>query len=87
MQENLKRINAFDSVEDFWCLFNNMCAPKKLSVGSNYHIFKHGIKPMWEDPENKAGGKWVLTVPKQRNRSIVDSWWMNIVSCGRRTLL
>jgi hypothetical protein len=40
-EENLKRVNAFDSVEDFWCLFNNMCAPKKLSLGSNYHVFKH----------------------------------------------
>jgi hypothetical protein len=39
-EENLKRINAFDNVEDFWCLFNNMAAPKKLSLGSNYHLFK-----------------------------------------------
>jgi len=78
-EENLKRINAFDNVEDFWCLFNNMAAPKKLSLGSNYHLFKEGIKPMWEDPENKLGGKWVLTVPKGRNRSLVDQWWMNMI--------
>lgn len=23
------------------------------------HLFKKGIKPMWEDPANKKGGKWV----------------------------
>jgi hypothetical protein len=26
----------------------------------NYHVFKNGIKPMWEDPQNNKGGKWIL---------------------------
>jgi hypothetical protein len=42
---------------------------------------------MWEDPENKLGGKWVLTVPKGRNRSLVDQWWMNMVRACSMLLL
>ena len=32
--ENLKHIMAFDSVEDFWGLFNNVMPPSMLSVRS-----------------------------------------------------
>ena len=77
-EENLKQIHTFDTVEDFWCLFNNVVAPTKLSMGSNFHIFKEGVLPMWEDSTNKDGGKWVLSIPKQRRKS-VDLWWMYIV--------
>merc|ERR1719198_1670858 len=77
-EDNLKPVHAFQTVEDFWCLFNNMVAPKRLSAGSNYHLFKQGIKPMWEDPTNRQGGKWVLTIPKARKNQ-VDQWWMYTV--------
>jgi len=55
-----KKIVTFDTVEDFWCLFNNLVAPSRLLKGSNYHMFKEGITPEWEDPRNKAGGKWII---------------------------
>ncbi|CAJ0769499.1 12854_t:CDS:2, partial [Entrophospora sp. SA101] len=38
----------------------------ELSTNSNYHLFKHGIKPMWEDPENERGGKWVIQFHKNK---------------------
>jgi translation initiation factor 4E len=28
--------------------------------GTNLRLFKGGIKPMWEDPSNEKGGKWVF---------------------------
>jgi translation initiation factor 4E len=31
-----------------------------FSSTGNYHVFKNGIKPMWEDPQNNKGGKWIL---------------------------
>ena len=77
-EENLKQIHTFGTVEDFWCLFNNVVAPTKLTMNSNFHIFKKGVLPMWEDETNKKGGKWVLSIPKQRRKS-VDLWWMYIV--------
>lgn len=27
---------------------------------ANLRLFKHGIKPLWEDAANRKGGKWVL---------------------------
>lgn len=30
---------------------------------TDYMLFKKGIKPEWEDIRNRAGGKWVVTLP------------------------
>ena len=59
-ENNLKLVGDFATVEDFWSYFNNMRKPSGLEFNSNYHIFKSGIKPMWEDPHNAKGGKWIL---------------------------
>jgi translation initiation factor 4E len=31
---------------------NNLRLPSQLHKNANYHMFKNGIKPMWEDPAN-----------------------------------
>lgn len=30
---------------------------------TDYMLFKKGIRPEWEDPHNRNGGKWVVTLP------------------------
>lgn len=52
------QVATFDMVEDFWGIFNNIRPPSRLNPGSNYHLFKVGIEPMWEHPANMNGGKW-----------------------------
>lgn len=59
----------FCTVEDFWCYYNNMRRPSGLDANSNYHIFKTGVKPMWEDPHNAKGGKWILQL-KGSNKEV-----------------
>ena len=51
--------------QDFWRYWNNIVDPSKFPEGSNLRIFKHGIKPMWEDPANVGGGKWVVHTEKE----------------------
>ena len=55
--QNLKPCSTFNTVEDFWSLFNNVLPASKLTTGCNYHLFKKGVMPMWEDEKNKGGGK------------------------------
>ncbi|CAM9568239.1 unnamed protein product [Scytosiphon promiscuus] len=76
--DNLKHILAFDTIEDFWALFNNVVPPSMLTVNSNYSVFKEGVKPMWEDKANKKGGKFVLTV-KGEDLPQLDQWWLHAV--------
>ena len=40
---------------------------KNLIPNTDYLLFKHGIKPEWEDPKNNDGGKWVITIPKEKD--------------------
>lgn len=44
--------------------------------GSNYHLFKLNVQPMWEDTTNYNGGKWVVSLPKTR-KEILDEYWLN----------
>ncbi len=73
--DNIKRIFSFDTVEDFWCLFNNIVPPSKLDHQSNYWLFKEGIEPKWEDAANAHGGSWKVEVSKD-NASDLDNLWM-----------
>ena len=41
-----------------------MVKPGDLASHSDFHLFKMGIKPMWEDEANKFGGKWIVRLRK-----------------------
>jgi len=75
-ESNLRPIGTFGTVEDFWRYYNHLVKPSKLEINSNYHFFKEGIKPMWEDSANSKGGKWVLTF---RDKNLLDTCWENLV--------
>ncbi len=40
-------------VEEFWSIINNLLPPSQLVKNANYHFFKDGIQPLWEDKANK----------------------------------
>uniref|UniRef100_A0A7S0VVQ5 mRNA cap-binding protein n=1 Tax=Hemiselmis tepida TaxID=464990 RepID=A0A7S0VVQ5_9CRYP len=73
---NLKKVATFDNVEDFWGVFNNVRPPSRLNPGSNYHLFKTGIEPMWEHPANEVGGKWTYSIPKKDGKKVIDDMWL-----------
>ena len=79
-KDNLTNCGSFETIEEFWRVFNNLKPSSKLSVNSNYHVFREGVVPMWEDPENKDGGKFVLTIPKKDSKTgRCDEWWLYTV--------
>lgn len=74
-ENTLKSLGKFATVQDFWRYWNlltkvdpfpgsysNSSLLKLIPFeeGTNLRLFKGGIKPMWEDPSNEKGGKWVL---------------------------
>lgn len=74
--EDIKRVITFDSVEEFWGLYNNIVPPSQLPQKANYYLFKEGIIPAWEDEANKNGGKWSIQLPRDKNRNVVDKMWL-----------
>lgn len=55
-------------------LFNNIVPASQLPLGSNYHLFKTGIEPKWEDTANSNGGKWTVQFPAKQRASLDQLW-------------
>ncbi|RHZ63266.1 hypothetical protein Glove_330g31 [Diversispora epigaea] len=76
-EENLQTIGSFKSVQTFCRYFNWVKKPSQLELNTNFHIFKDKIKPMWEDPANANGGKWVISLRNSQNQVLDRSWeWL-----------
>ncbi|MCO5600492.1 hypothetical protein L7F22_054605 [Adiantum nelumboides] len=59
------------------CIYNNVIQPSQLAPGADFHCFKAGIEPKWEDPICAHGGKWSIT--SQRGKSMIDTLWLYTV--------
>eukprot|EP01126_Amoeba_proteus_P010547 TRINITY_DN1411_c0_g1_i18.p1 TRINITY_DN1411_c0_g1~~TRINITY_DN1411_c0_g1_i18.p1 ORF type:complete len:130 (-),score=17.59 TRINITY_DN1411_c0_g1_i18:69-458(-) len=49
-----------------------------MPPGSDYHLFKQGIEPKWEDSANIKGGQWVVPL-KRLQRDNLTSMWLHLV--------
>lgn len=70
---------TFSTVEDFWALYNHIELASRLSTGCDYSVFKAGIKPMWEDPKNRNGGRWLLNLDRKQRPSHLDNAWLEVL--------
>lgn len=43
-EDMLNEITSFDTVEDFWSLYNHIKPPSEIKLGSDYSLFKKGIR-------------------------------------------
>lgn len=78
--QTLRSVYTFGTVEEFWCLFNNIIPPSALMHGADFHVFKHGVEPKWEDPICASGGKWTCPVPRgQDSKSHLDALWLHVL--------
>ena len=41
--EDIRKVVTFDSVEEFWGLYNNIVPPSQLPGKANYYLFKVGL--------------------------------------------
>lgn len=37
---------------------------------------------MWEDSQNKRGGRWLITLAKQQRHTELDRFWLETVSAA-----
>ncbi|KAJ8130413.1 hypothetical protein O1611_g3220 [Lasiodiplodia mahajangana] len=73
-----KTLHAMMSVktsEEFWLAYSHLKRPSSLPTVSDYHLFKEGVRPIWEDEENKHGGKWILRLKK----GVADRYFEDLI--------
>lgn len=71
----IHKIGTFNTVEQFWGYFAHLKRVNCISDKMEYHIFRNEIRGMWEDDENKDGGKWTISVEKAHSAN----YWQRAV--------
>ena len=74
-EKTLRPMCHCTTVEDFFAVYSHLKSPSGLPTMSEYHFFKFGIRPIWEDDVNKKGGKWVVRLKK----GVVDRYWEDLI--------
>ncbi|KAG0286427.1 Eukaryotic translation initiation factor 4E type 2 [Linnemannia gamsii] len=74
-ESSMKKIATFGSVEDFWAVYSHLKRPHELPNVSDYHLFKQGVRPVWEDATNINGGKWIVRLKK----GLASRYWENLI--------
>ncbi|KAI0799035.1 translation initiation factor eIF 4e-like domain-containing protein [Xylaria sp. FL0933] len=82
----LKEVIIFNTVEEFWGIYNNIVPVSELAMKSDYHLFKEGVRPEWEDPQNKHGGKWSYQFKDKRSIDINELWLQTMMAAIGETL-
>ncbi|CAD5224506.1 unnamed protein product [Bursaphelenchus okinawaensis] len=78
-EDCLKKVVVIETVEDFWAFYLRIIPASDLTFGSDYYLFKDGIKPMWEDPKNVKGGRWMVVIHKDQRATKLDELWLEIM--------
>ncbi|KAK5449854.1 hypothetical protein LTS15_008426 [Exophiala xenobiotica] len=73
-----------DDVPDigtFYRVFNNM-PWVQIKQNDSIHIFRSGVKPLWEDAENQQGGRWLIRVRPDNGRAVRVWEEICLLCCG-----
>lgn len=74
-ENSIKGISTVQTVEEFWSAYNFLRRPNDLPTTTDYHFFREGVKPTWEDPYNAKGGKWIVRLPK----GLASRYWEEVI--------
>ncbi|KAK3198098.1 hypothetical protein Dsin_021513 [Dipteronia sinensis] len=74
-EDNIKKIVDFSTVEGFWVCYCHLARSSSLPSPTDLHLFKEGIRPLWEDSANCNGGKWIIRFKK----AVSGRFWEDLV--------
>ncbi|KNH09277.1 Eif4e translation initiation factor [Perkinsela sp. CCAP 1560/4] len=73
-RDGLHKLSTIADVEGFWNVVDTIKPASSLAFGANYHFFKDGVRPEWEDPANIDGGKWNIRIVDEEADKIDSAW-------------
>mmetsp|Transcript_56694 Transcript_56694/g.159100 ORF Transcript_56694/g.159100 Transcript_56694/m.159100 type:complete len:252 (-) Transcript_56694:155-910(-) len=90
----MKQVVSFSTAKEFWGCWNHIPQPSQLLEGKkivregggssrkiidSIAIFRKGVMPEWEDPQNANGGHFQLTLKPRLPAAIIDELWNNVI--------
>ena len=73
-----------ESVPDiaaFYRIYNNF-PWNDIKLKNSVHVFRQGVKPLWEDEQNLEGGAWVIKSRREDDRAIKLWEEICLMGCG-----
>lgn len=88
-EDRLKILGEYSTVQGFAATFDQLkdarrWTPSRSPMGSNFHLFKESIKPMYEDSSNENGGRWTLMLQDRRTSDL--AWQYLLLALVGETL-
>lgn len=77
--EGTSCVGSFNTIEGFWAMYSHLVRPDALGTSISLMVFRDGIKPLWEDPENKAGGRFVTRIRKTGSQVIWETLLLSLI--------
>ena len=74
-ENKLVEIETVDTVEDFWMVYQHMRRPTAMPYGTFLHVFKDGIRPVWEDKSLERGCQLEIKAQKQQT----SKYWEDLL--------
>jgi translation initiation factor 4E len=74
-ESSIKQVATVHTVEEFWSVYDFLVRPNDLPTTTDYHFFRKGIKPTWEDSANAHGGKWIVRLKK----GLASRYWEEVI--------
>jgi translation initiation factor 4E len=74
-EKSIQPLCRMDSVHNFWLVYVHLKRPSMLPSVSDYHFFREGIRPVWEDDANCKGGKFIMRLKK----GVCDRYWEDLL--------
>ncbi|KAK9474713.1 translation initiation factor 4E, partial [Dipodascopsis tothii] len=81
-EQATKAVKTFSTAQEFWELYSYLVRPSELPYTSEYHVFKRGVRPIWEDPTNINGGKWIFRLKKAYSSQAWEAILIALVGGG-----
>uniref|UniRef100_A0A7S3NNN2 Uncharacterized protein n=1 Tax=Euplotes crassus TaxID=5936 RepID=A0A7S3NNN2_EUPCR len=79
MTHVMEPVAEVETVEDFWAAYQYLLKPNEALSKTCYHVFKQGIKPIWEDDSNKDGGRWHIWFPKGQTNKLWEDLLLHLI--------
>ena len=74
-EENIHHLGTFNTIEGFWNIYSHLKRPNDLEPPTDYHLFRNGIRAIWEDEDNVNGGKWIIRLKK----GLASYYWERLI--------
>lgn len=70
---------GFTQVKEFWRIYSHLVRANDLPNGYEYHFFRDGITPLWEDNKNRNGGKWIVRLNKGMGSRVWEDTLLTLI--------